>query len=364
MTGTPWQGGELDLGGDVVELVAALVDIPSQSRQEARIADAIEVALARCEHLFVQRDGNTVIARTELGRPERVVICGHIDTVPAADNLPHRFTTHDGQERLAGLGANDVKGGLGVLLHLAATVANPVRDVTYIAYEGEEIEEAYNGLARLASTRPQLLAGDFAILMEPSNAGVEAGCQGTLRAEIRMTGTRAHSARSWLGVNAIHEAGEVLARLASYRPARVEIDGLEYREGLNAVGIRGGIAGNIIPDECVVTVNYRYAPVLSPEQAERHVRAVFDGYDLRVIDAAAGELPGLSRPAAARFVAMTGQPARPKFGWTDVARFTALGVPAVNYGPGDPSLAHTPGEYVPVAEIRRCAQVMTAWLAG
>lgn len=354
----------LDLHGDVVELVAALVDIPSESRHEDQIATEIHQGLQACSHLSVTRDGNTVIARTDLGRPERVVVCGHIDTVPAAGNLPHSFIDVDGELNLAGLGSCDMKGGLGVLLHLAATVTEPTRDVTYICYEAEEIAEAYNGLNRLASTSPELLAGDFAILMEPSNAGVEAGCQGTLRAQVRVAGRRAHSARSWRGVNAIHEASEVLERLNQYHAARVVIDGLEYREGLNAVGISGGIAGNIIPDECLVTVNYRFAPNLSPKQAEHHVRAVFHDLDLTVLDLAAGAMPGLSRPAAAAFVEMTGQPARPKFGWTDVARFTALGVPAVNYGPGDPSLAHARDERVPVAQIRTTAAVMSGWLAG
>lgn len=355
---------ELDLGGDVVDLVAALVDIPSESLQEAAIADAIQAALERLGHLEVMRDGNSVVARTNLGRAERVVICGHIDTVPAAGNLPHRLVEVDGQERLTGLGSCDMKGGLGVLLHLAAAVPEPTRDVTFICYEAEEIEERFNGLKRLASTRPELLEGDFAILMEPSDAGVEAGCQGTLRAEVRTTGHRAHSARSWMGANAIHEAAEILHRLTDYRPARVTIDGLEYREGLNAVGISGGVAGNIIPDECVVTVNYRFAPSLSPEQARAHVAAVFHDFDVRVIDVAAGAMPGLSRPAAAEFVAMTGQVPRPKFGWTDVARFTALEVPAVNFGPGNPSLAHAREEYVPVTQIREVAAVMSAWLGG
>lgn len=354
----------LDLHGDVVELVAALVDIPSESRHEDQIATAIHEGLRSCEHLSVSRDGNTVIARTDLGLPERVVICGHIDTVPAADNLPHSYEEVDGQPNLAGLGSCDMKGGLGVLLHLAATVTAPTRDVTYICYEAEEIAEAYNGLKRLAGSSPHLLEGDFAILMEPSNAAVEAGCQGTLRAQVKVTGRRAHSARSWRGVNAIHEAAEVLERLARYHPARVIIDGLEYREGLNAVGISGGVAGNIIPDECLVTVNYRFAPNLTPAQAEHHVRTVFHDMDLTVLDVAAGALPGLTRPAAADFLAMTGQSAQPKFGWTDVARFTALGVPAVNYGPGDPSLAHARDERVPIAQIRAVADVMSGWLAG
>jgi succinyl-diaminopimelate desuccinylase len=354
----------LDPTGDVVALLGELVDIPSESRSEAAIADAIEAALAGTGHLAVERDGNTVVGRTQLGHDERVLICGHIDTVPAADNLPHELTTVDGEERLVGLGSCDMKGGVAVALALAAGVAQPTRDVTYVFYEAEEIEERYNGLKRLAETRPDLLAGDFAVLMEPSDAGVEAGCQGTLRAEVHLRGRRSHSARSWLGANAIHGAADVLARLAEYTPARVTVDGLEYREGLNAVSITGGVAGNVIPDECVVTVNYRFAPTLTPELAIRHVQTVFEGFDVRVVDVAAGALPGLSHPAARAFVARTGGEPRPKFGWTDVARFTALGIPAVNYGPGDPSLAHTREEYVPTAQVRQTLEVMRAWLTA
>lgn len=353
----------LDPRGDVVDLLADLVDIPSESQSEQAIADAIDAALAGAAHLKVERDGNTIVARTDLGRPDRVLICGHIDTVPAADNLPHRIVEVGSEQRVTGLGSCDMKGGVAVQLALAANLTAPERDVTYVFYECEEIAESFNGLKRVADTRPELLAGDFAVLMEPSDAGVEAGCQGTLRAEVRTTGRRAHSARSWLGDNAIHSAADVLARLAAYVPARVPIDGMEYREGLNAVSISGGVAGNVIPDETVVTVNYRFAPSQSEELAERHVRAVFAGFDVRIVDSAAGALPGLSHPAAQAFLAVTGAQPRPKFGWTDVARFSALGIPAVNYGPGDPSLAHTREEYVPVEQVRSCLDVMSRWLS-
>jgi succinyl-diaminopimelate desuccinylase len=354
----------LDPAGDIITLLGDLVDIPSESRDEGAIADAIEAALAGAAHLAVERDGNTIVARTNVGHPDRVLICGHIDTVPEADNLPHHIETVADEERLVGLGSCDMKGGVAVALALAVAVAEPTRDITYVFYEAEEIEERYNGLKRLAATRPDLLAGDFAVLMEPSDAGVEAGCQGTLRAEIHLSGRRSHSARSWLGRNAIHAAADVLARLAEYQPSRVVIDGLEYREGLNAVGITGGVAGNVIPDECVVVVNYRFAPSLTPELAVRHVQTVFEGLDVRVVDVAAGALPGLSQPAAQAFLEVTGATPRPKFGWTDVARFSDLGIPAVNFGPGDPALAHTREEYVPTSQVRSTFEVMRAWLTA
>jgi succinyl-diaminopimelate desuccinylase len=351
---------ELDLTSDVVELCARLVDIESVSRDERTIADAVETALAPLPHLDVVRRGHTVVARTDLGRGERVVIAGHLDTVPVNDNLPSR----DDGTNLHGLGACDMKGGDAVILRLAATLSDPVRDVTYVLYEGEEIESEFNGLGQLASEAPELLQADFTILMEPSDGVVEAGCQGTMRVDVTTYGERAHSARAWRGVNAIHRASPVLDRLNGYQPRMPVIDGLTYHEGLNAVGVTGGVAGNVLPDVCIVSVNYRFAPDRSEAEAEEYLRTFFDGYDVRVTDSAPGALPGLDRPAAKEFVDAVGGTVNPKFGWTDVARFSALGVPAVNFGPGDPMLAHKQEEFVPHAQVRHCERVLTAWLGG
>ncbi len=354
---------ELDLAADPADLLQALIDVPSESLQEQALADAVERAVSAYKHLDVVRDGQTVIARTSLGRAERVVIGGHLDTVPENQNMPSRRVVVDGEDRVYGLGACDMKGGVAVALRLAAALTEPTRDVTWIWYEAEEIDSQYNGLRRLADERPELLAADFAVLMEPSNAVVEAGCQGTMRVDVRTTGVRSHSARAWMGDNAIHKAGEVLRRLEDYRPRQVEIDGLLYREGLNAVGVRGGVAGNVIPDECVVSVNYRFAPSRSKEEGEAFLRELFHGYDVVVVDAVDGALPGLSHPAAQDFMAAVGGEPSPKFGWTDVARFTALGVPAVNYGTGDPSLAHHRDEYVPVSDLVAVEAGLRSWLA-
>lgn len=350
----------MDAAGDIVELTRALVDIESVSHNEQQIADTIAAALADAPHLELTRDGNTLVARTDLGRSSRVVIAGHHDTVPVAGNLPSRL---DGAT-LYGLGSCDMKGGLAVALKLAVTLCEPRYDVTYVLYEGEEVESRFNGLGRIAQMQPDLLGADFAILMEPSDAGVEAGCQGTLRVDVTTRGRRAHSARSWTGENAIHAAAEILNRLTAYAPRVVPIDGLEYREGLNAVGIRGGVAGNVIPDAATVSVNYRFAPDRDEAEALAHVQEVLDGFEIEVTDSAPGALPGLDRPAAAAFVEALGATPRPKFGWTDVARFTALGIPAVNYGPGDPSLAHTAGEFVPVAQLYDVEDKMKAWLTA
>jgi succinyl-diaminopimelate desuccinylase len=350
----------LDLAAGPVSLAAQLIDVPSESRHEKELADLVESALVTVPWLTVSRHGNTIVARTELGRAERVLIGGHLDTVPEHGNLPHRFA--DGA--LYGLGACDMKGGVAVSLSLAATVAEPTRDVTYVYYECEEIEAHLNGLKRLADEHPHLLEADLAILMEPSDAGVEAGCQGTLRVEVRAVGERAHSARSWMGVNAIHGAADILDRLRAYEPRHPVIDGLTYREGLNAVGIAGGVAGNVIPDWCTVTVNHRFAPDRTADQAIAHVREVFSGFEVTVVDVAPGALPGLDRAAAADFVAAVGVQPRPKFGWTDVARFTGLGIPALNFGPGDPALAHTRDEHVPVEQIELCERRLRRWLSS
>jgi succinyl-diaminopimelate desuccinylase len=348
----------LDLDQDAVALTAQLVDIYSESGHETQLADDVQAALAAASHLDVSRDGDAVVARTSLGHSDRVVIAGHLDTVPPADNLPSRRVG----ELLYGLGTADMKGGLAVMLRLARHLPEPTRDVTYVFYDGEEVEADRNGLLRVGSRHPDWLAGDFAVLMEPTGSVVEGGCQGTLRVEVAVPGVRAHSARSWLGRNAIHDASRVLDVLGGYRPRRPVVDGLEFREGLNAVGITGGVAGNVIPDRCVVTVNYRFAPDRSVAEAADHLAEVFDGFETTVADAAGGARPGLTEPAAVDFVAAVGGTPRAKLGWTDVARFAALGIPAVNYGPGDPAVAHSRDEHVPVNAVSDVERRMRGWL--
>ena len=350
----------LDLGVDAVQLTEDLVNIESVSGNEQEIADAVETALRELDHLEVQRFGHTIVARTHHGHAERVVIAGHIDTVPLNGNLPARRD----DQALHGLGSCDMKGGVAIALRLAATMPVTNRDVTYLFYECEEVEAERNGLQLLSQSHPDLLQADFAILMEPSDGVVEAGCQGTLRVDVRTKGVRAHSARSWTGVNAIHGAADVLARLNAYEPRRPVIDGLGYHEGLNAVFISGGVAGNVLPDECVVSVNYRFAPDRSVDEAYAHMREVFDGFDIELSDSAPAAMPGLSVPAAAAFVEAVGGRANPKFGWTDVARFSGLGIPAVNFGPGDPHLAHKQDEFVPLDQVVTVERQLRSWLGG
>jgi succinyl-diaminopimelate desuccinylase len=363
----------LDLSADVLALTRALVDVPSVSGSEQVLADTVEDALRALGGLEVVRVGDTVLARTNLDLPSRVVLAGHLDTVPVADNLPSRVETVDGEERLYGCGTSDMKAGDAVILRLAGRFgvpdARPAHDLTFVLYDNEEVEASRNGLGRVARELRGWLYGDLAILLEPTDGVVEGGCQGTLRVVLEVPGRRAHSARSWLGVNAVHGAAGVLATLAGYTAREVEIDGLQYREGLNAVRIEGGVAGNVVPDSCRVTVNFRFAPDRDEDQALAHVREVFAealaaGVTLEVTDSSGGALPGLSEPAAAEFVAAVGQPARAKLGWTDVARFAAFGIPALNYGPGDPQLAHTVDEHVRTDRLQPAEDALVAYLTS
>lgn len=352
----------LDLSAGVVDLTSALCDIESVSGNEDRLCDAIEAALLSLPHLEVTRVGNSVVARTRLGRPERVVLAGHIDTVPLSKdpvNLPTRRVGDD----LVGRGTVDMKGGVAVQLKVAAQVQEPTRDLTFVFYEGEEIDSAFNGLRLIQEAGPEFLHADFAVLLEPTAVQIEGGCKGTLRADVTVRGVAAHSARPWNGRNAIHEAAAILTRLTAYDAQTVNVNGLDYHEAMSATGITGGIAGNVIPDECTVTVNYRYAPDKSEADAVKHLEDLFEGFEVVVRDNAAGARPGLGLPAAQAFVDALGLGVVAKEGWTDVARFAAMGIPAVNFGPGDPNLAHHDDERCPVSQLIDAESALLRWLA-
>ncbi|HEY7048680.1 MAG TPA: succinyl-diaminopimelate desuccinylase [Jatrophihabitantaceae bacterium] len=352
----------LDLSLPGHALTAALVDVPSESGDETPLADLVEAALRRYPDLNVERDGNVVLARTTLGRDQRVALAGHLDTVPIADNVPSR---REG-DRLFGCGTSDMKSGVAVQLRVAHLVGSrqldPGVDLTWVFYDCEEVEAERNGLGRLARTRPDALAADLAVVLEGTSGRVEGGCQGTLRAVVTVRGERAHSARSWLGVNAIHAAGPVLARLAAYEARTVDVEGLTYREGLNAVGIAGGVAGNIVPDECTVSVNFRFAPDRSETDAAAYVREVLGDWPVEIVDSAPAARPGLDAPLPKAFAAAVGGEPQPKYGWTDVARFAQLGIPALNFGPGEPNLAHKPEEYVEVPRIAEAEAALIRFL--
>jgi succinyl-diaminopimelate desuccinylase len=295
----------------------------------------------------VTRIDDNVVARTDLGRDIRLVVAGHLDTVPVNGNGTPRV---DG-EVLWGLGAADMKGGLAVMLALAEAVPDPAIDVTWVFYTAEEVAAEHNGLGHLFARRPDLVAGDAAILGEPTDAAIEAGCQGTMRLRVVLTGARAHTARPWMGRNALHRAGRVLAALDGYEARRPVIDGCEFREALQAVFVSGGVAANVVPDHAEITLNHRYAPDRSADEARAHVESVLasyleDGDTVEVLDVAAAARPGLTHPLLAALRTRHDLPVRAKLGWTDVSRFAAAGIPAVNFGPGDSTLAHTRDERV------------------
>lgn len=347
---------------EIAKLLQEIMDVESVSGNERQLADRVEQRLKALGHLTLFRDGDCVVARTTLGRAERVVIAGHLDTVPVAGNLPSRYVKHPDGDRIWGRGACDMKGGVAVMLHLAEQLTEPNRDITWIFYDNEEVEATRNGLGRLSRNRPDLLEADFAVLMEPTSAHIEGGCQGTIRVELTTTGAAAHSARAWMGHNAIHDLAPALQTLAEYRSEEIEVDGLVYREGLNAVAVSGGVASNVIPPEATLTINYRFAPDKLGDEALARLGEWFTGYELKVTDLSPAARPGLDLPLAQDFVAAIGEPAGPKYGWTDVARFSALGVPAVNYGPGDSSYAHRDDEFCPVSDLEKCAAGLTRWL--
>lgn len=348
----------LDLDAPLATLLAQIVDVESVSGNERALANLVEEALS-LPHLELTRDDDCIVARTSLGRPERVVIAGHLDTVPVEANLPSR---RDG-DVLWGRGTVDMKGGIAVMLKLAAELTEPSRDITWIFYDHEEVDASKNGLGRLARNHPDLVQGDFAVLMEPTSAQIEGGCQGTIRIVFDVTGQAAHSARSWMGVNAIHALVPLLDALVAYKPQQIDVEGLRYREGLNAVAIDGGMANNVIPPKATLTVNYRFAPDKTTDEALAHLRDVFAGHEFRIDDLSPAARPGLDAALAQEFVQAVGGEARPKYGWTDVARFSEFGIPAVNYGPGDAHLAHRQDERVDVAELDQCADGLRSWLS-
>ena len=344
---------------DLLDLTAELVDIPSVSHHEERISDYIAGLLTPVPWLELTRFGHNLVARTQLGRSERLVLAGHLDTVPPNGNERARL---DG-DVLWGLGAADMKGGVAVLIELARSIPDPAVDVTYVFYECEEVDYRFNGLERLFQERPDLLEAHAAVLAEPTAGGVEAGCQGTMYVEVTMAGTRAHTARGWKGRNAIHRLAPLLGALAVYEGRRVVLDGCAFQEGLQAVKVTGGVASNVVPDLAVLTLNHRFAPDRTPEEAEAHVREVVGSVDrFEVIDCSPAAAPSLGHPLLQALLGLTEQLPRAKLGWTDVARFAARGIPATNFGPGDPNVAHRHDERLTRSDIGNAYRVLASLL--
>lgn len=348
----------LQIDKNLADLTVDLINIPSVSLAEKDLADQIQAFLTSLAGLEVTRIENTCIAKTNFNFSSRVILAGHIDTVPANQNEKAVISA----DTIFGLGAVDMKSGLAVMLKLAQNVRDFKKDVTFLFYEAEEIESKYNGLEKVAQKNPKFLTGDFAILLEPTNAILEMGCQGSIRFKISIKGSRAHSARWWNGENAIHKAQEVLEIVNNYQPRTPNVEMLAFREGLQIVAINGGIAGNVVPDLVEILLNHRFAPDRSDEEAIEHLSELFKNYEIQILDVAAAAPVSLDNALVAEFVKEIDLPVAPKFGWTDVARFSKLKIPAINFGPGDPNLAHHPKEAVQIAQLETVFQRLSTWL--
>ena len=348
----------MNINQELGKLTLDLVNISSVSKDEKSIADSIEEALKKCNHLKLTRVNNSLVAQTSFGNKQRVVIAGHIDTVPANNNFPGKINNSE----VVGLGSVDMKSGIAVALKLASEITSSNFDITYFFYESEEIETKFNGLELITKQQKDLLNCDFAILMEPTNGILEVGCQGSLRFEVSTSGKRSHSARWWNGENAIHKTNKILEILNNYKSREPEIDGYKFREGLQAVKINGGIAGNVVPDSVSVSINHRFAPDTSIDQATTNMKNLFKDFNFLLVDAANAAPTGLSNPVIKDFVSSICKSIAPKFGWTDVARFASNGIPAINFGPGDPNLAHHPDEKVLISQINDVYESLKKWL--
>lgn len=362
---------ELDIHQDVAQLTADLLDIYSVSGEEKRLADAVETALTNLENLEITRDGDSIIARTDFGKDKRVVLAGHLDTVPlpavegSEGIVPSVWKEEAGERVLFGRGATDMKGGVAVQLALAAHLTDSAYDITYVFYDHEEVSSELSGLGRLMRNHAEKLTdADFAVLLEPTDGTIEGGCNGTMRFWIHTQGLRAHSGRAWKGKNAIHQLADILTRLSNYEPQTYDVEGLAFREGLSAVEISGGVAGNVIPDEASVHINYRFAPNKTLDEAIAHVEEVFAGYELDFVDQSSAARPGLDAPMSRSLIESVGQEPKPKYGWTDVARFSEIGISAVNFGPGDALLAHSDNEHVKASDIQRTYEQLKNWLTA
>ena len=393
--------GGADSAGTVTNMSVMFEQLMSSysvSDHEGELADAVETYLRGISHLTVRRYGDTVMASTDFGRERRIILAGHIDTVPVIGNFPPRWLDPgDGdilpdiaasfpQDRVMwGRGSVDMKASDAVLLYLAATQQRPKYDLTFVFYDHEEVSAEHNGLRKVVERHPDWVRGDFAIIAEPTGCGIQGGCNGSIRFDVITHGVAAHSARAWMGENAIHKAAGILNALNSYEPADVVVDGLSYREGLNATLISGGTGTNVIPDECRVHVNYRFAPNKSIEEAKallmgtsagaelgngEHVATggPFAGYGIEMKDESPAARPGLNNDLAVSLATLvrsrTGLSPQAKLGWTDVARFSELGIPAVNLGAGDPLLAHKHDEQIPVSQLSTLCEILQAWLGA
>jgi succinyl-diaminopimelate desuccinylase len=344
----------------------ALVDIASESRDEAAILAHIRSRLAAIPDLTLAEDRDAVLAALPVRRSDvpLVLLAGHVDTVPLAG------AAHPGRREagaIVGRGAADMKGALAVMLALAEDgVTGSAADVGYLFFGREEIPITGSALLPALERTPVLRGAALAIVLEPTANELEVGCNGNLSARVTVRGRAAHSARPWLGDNAIHKAIEALGPLADLPIRDVDVDGLVFREVVSVTTIEGGVAGNVVPDHVEARVNFRYAPTVRPEQAEARLRELL-GHDRIELEIIGNGPPGpvcLDNPLVSALRRAGRLAVRPKQAWTPVAEFGMVGVDAVNLGPGDPRYAHTDDERVAVDALVGTYDIVSAFLAG
>lgn len=333
---------------DLASRTLQLVDVPSESRREADLVVLVR-KLVPLEPLY--DDGEVLL----YGDPDApVLLAGHLDTIPAQRNIPGRIANG----AVHGLGASDMKGGIAVMIELARAGA-PGR---YLFFTREEIPVSESPLPALFAT-PLLGGTQLAVVLEPTDAILHAGCLGNVQARVTFLGQSAHSARPWTGVNAIHELVRGLEGLVRLEPLDVELDGLVYREVVSAVRIEGGIASNVIPAEASVELNFRYAPGRSRDEAEARLRELVPHGELEILSNSPSAPPSLTNPLAARLRELVPDVA-PKQAWTPVAQFAEQGIDAINYGPGATAYAHKVDEQIPVANLEQCFTTLRAFLGS
>jgi succinyl-diaminopimelate desuccinylase len=342
----------------------SLIDIRSESRHEDDILRSIRARLAGAPDLTVADDTNgVVVALPTRRRPlPLVLLAGHVDTVPVAGaRLPG---SRDG-DAIVGRGAADMKGAIAVMLALAeAGPIGDVADVGYVFFGREELPITESALLPAFDQIPMLREAALAIVMEPTANELEVGCNGNLTATVTVRGRAAHSARPWLGDNAIHAAIDALGGVSALPIRDVDVDGLIFREVMSVTQIEGGVAANVVPDRVVASVNFRYAPTRRPEQAEERLRELVTD-DRAEVTVLGNGPPGrvcLDNPLVTRLRAAGHLDVQPKQAWTPVAEFGMVGIDAVNLGPGDPRYAHTDDEQVTAGALMRAHEIVSAFL--
>jgi succinyl-diaminopimelate desuccinylase len=341
--------------------VLEIVDIASESRNEAALAAHVLAQLPGARDA-----GDTCVLAGTTSRQDRplVLLAGHLDTVPAQGNFPGR--RQDGV--IHGLGAADMKAGVAVMMELALALPSldASVDVGLVFFGREELPFGDSSLTPLLEREPGLRTADLAIVMEPTDNELHAGCVGNINATWTFRGIAGHSARPWLADNAIHRAGRGIAELAALEPVDHDFAGLTFREVISAVTVHGGVARNVIPDECVVEVNMRYAPGTGAEAAEARLRALCEPHGELVIDgnAPSGAVPDQGNVYVSRLVEAGGLAVAPKQAWTPVAEFASVGVDAVNFGPGKPLYAHRRDEQVAVDALVESYETLVRFLCA